>query len=47
MSKEANNLTNALKGESKTQGIWGEMIDQEKSESVPYKIGYNPFSSVR
>jgi DNA recombination protein RmuC len=26
MTKEANNLTNALKGESKTQGIWGEMI---------------------
>ncbi len=26
MSKEANNLTNALKGESKTQGNWGEMI---------------------
>jgi len=26
MSQEANNLTNALKGESKTQGIWGEMI---------------------
>lgn len=26
MSKEANNLTNALKGESKTRGNWGEMI---------------------
>lgn len=26
MSQEARNLTNALKGESKTQGIWGEMI---------------------
>lgn len=26
MSKEANNLTRALKGESKTQGNWGEMV---------------------
>jgi len=26
MSKDANNLTNALKGESKTQGNWGEFI---------------------
>jgi DNA recombination protein RmuC len=26
MSTEAKNLTSALKGESKTQGIWGEMI---------------------
>ncbi len=26
ISKEANNLTNALKGESKTQGNWGEII---------------------
>jgi DNA recombination protein RmuC len=26
MSKEANNLTNALKGQSKTQGNWGEFI---------------------
>ncbi len=26
MSREANNLTNALKGESKTRGNWGEMI---------------------
>ncbi|MEK6772532.1 MAG: DNA recombination protein RmuC [Bdellovibrionota bacterium] len=26
MSKEANNLTRALKGESKTQGHWGELI---------------------
>ena len=26
MSKDANSLTNALKGESKKQGVWGEMI---------------------
>ena len=26
ISKDANNLTNALKGQSKTQGDWGEMI---------------------
>jgi DNA recombination protein RmuC len=26
MSKEANNLTNALKGQSKTQGNWGEFV---------------------
>jgi DNA recombination protein RmuC len=26
MSEEANNLTNALKGQSKTQGNWGELI---------------------
>src|SRR5207247_8090223 len=26
MSKEANNLTRALKGDTKTQGSWGEMI---------------------
>ena len=26
ISEEANNLTNALKGQSKTQGDWGEMI---------------------
>lgn len=35
MSKETNNLTRALKGESKTQGNWGEMI----LESVLEKSG--------
>lgn len=35
MSKDANNLTNALKGESKTQGNWGEMI----LESILEKSG--------
>ncbi len=35
MSKEANNLTNALKGQNKTQGNWGELI----LESVLEKSG--------
>ena len=35
MSKEANNLTNALKGQTKTQGNWGEMI----LESILEKSG--------
>ena len=35
ISKEASNLTNALKGESKTQGNWGEMI----LESILEKSG--------
>jgi len=32
LSKEAQDLTNALKGESKTQGIWGEMVLQRVLE---------------
>jgi len=35
MSKDANNLTSALKGDSKTQGNWGEMI----LESILEKSG--------
>ncbi len=35
ISQEAKNLTNALKGESKTQGLWGEMI----LESILEKSG--------
>lgn len=35
VSEEANNLTNALKGESKTQGNWGEFI----LESILEKTG--------
>ncbi len=35
MTKEASNLTNALKGDSKTQGSWGEMI----LESILEKSG--------
>ncbi|SFV53678.1 DNA recombination protein RmuC [hydrothermal vent metagenome] len=39
MSREANNLTNALKGESKTQGIWGEMILERVLENSGLKAG--------
>lgn len=35
MSKDAQNLTNALKGENKTAGNWGEMI----LESILEKSG--------
>ncbi|MCL4119462.1 UNVERIFIED_CONTAM: hypothetical protein GTU68_064471 [Idotea baltica] len=33
MSKEANNLTNALKGESKTMGNWGELVLEKTLEN--------------
>ncbi len=39
MSKEARDLTNALKGESKTQGIWGEMILERVLENAGLKEG--------
>ena len=39
MSKDANNLTNALKGESKTQGIWGEMILERVLENSGLREG--------
>ncbi len=39
MSKEASNLTNALKGESKTQGIWGEMILERVLENSGLREG--------
>ncbi len=39
MSQEANNLTNALKGESKTQGIWGEMILERVLENSGLRAG--------
>ncbi len=40
MSKEAINLTNALKGHSKSQGIWGEMILQRVLESSGLREGH-------
>ena len=40
MSKEATNLTNALKGESKKQGIWGEMILENVLESSGLRLGH-------
>ena len=39
MSKEAKNLTNALKGENKTQGIWGEMILERVLENSGLRDG--------
>ncbi|MEA3491243.1 MAG: DNA recombination protein RmuC [Campylobacterota bacterium] len=39
MSREANNLTSALKGESKTQGIWGEMILERVLENSGLREG--------
>jgi len=39
MRKDAKNLTNALKGESKTQGIWGEMILERVLENSGLREG--------
>jgi DNA recombination protein RmuC len=40
MAKEANNLTRALKGETKTQGNWGEIILETILEKSGLKKGY-------
>jgi DNA recombination protein RmuC len=40
MSQETKNLTQALKGESKTQGIWGEMILEKVLESSGLRLGH-------
>lgn len=39
MSQDAKNLTKALKGESKKQGIWGEMILERVLESSGLRLG--------
>jgi DNA recombination protein RmuC len=39
MSKEARNLTNALKGDNKTQGIWGEMVLEKVLENSGLRKG--------
>ena len=39
MSLDAKNLTKALKGESKTQGVWGEMILESVLENSGLKLG--------
>ena len=39
MSKDAQNLTNALKGESKKQGVWGEMILERVLENSGLRLG--------
>jgi DNA recombination protein RmuC len=40
MSKEANNLTNALKGNNKTQGNWGEFILSQILDNSGLRSGY-------
>jgi len=40
ISKDAINLTNALKGESKQQGVWGEMVLEHVLEASGLRKGY-------
>lgn len=40
MSKDAINLTNALKGENKTQGSWGELVLERILEESGLRSGY-------
>jgi DNA recombination protein RmuC len=40
ISREATSLTNALRGESKKQGIWGEMILEKVLESSGLRLGH-------
>jgi DNA recombination protein RmuC len=40
MSEDATKLTNALKGEKKTQGNWGEMVLERVLESSGLRAGY-------
>lgn len=40
ISKDAVNLTNALKGQSKVQGLWGEMILEHLLENSGLKAGH-------
>lgn len=40
MSKEATNLTNALKGNNKTQGNWGEFILSQILDNSGLRMGY-------
>ena len=40
MSQDAKNLTKALKGESKKQGIWGEMILESVLENSGLRLGH-------
>ena len=44
ISNDANNLANALKGEAKTQGNWGEMILQQLLEQSGLKEGEQYFT---
>ncbi len=49
MTTEASNLTNALKGDNKKQGIWGEMVLENVLESSGLRLGheYNQEVSIR
>ena len=40
MSSEATNLTNALKGQNKQQGVWGEMVLEKVLESSGLREGH-------
>lgn len=40
MSSDANNLTNALKGQNKQQGVWGEMVLEKVLESSGLREGH-------
>lgn len=40
ISTDAINLTNALKGNSKTQGLWGEMVLEKVLESSGLRLGH-------
>lgn len=40
ISKDAINLTNALKGENKTQGVWGEMVLEHVLEASGLRKGH-------
>ncbi len=40
MSSDANNLTNALKGQNKQQGVWGEMVLETVLESSGLREGH-------
>ncbi|MBT8343844.1 MAG: DNA recombination protein RmuC, partial [Sulfurovum sp.] len=40
ISKDAINLTNALKGDSKTQGVWGEMVLENVLEASGLRKGF-------
>lgn len=40
MSKDAKNLTKALKGESKKQGVWGEMVLESVLENSGLRLGH-------
>lgn len=41
MDKTASRLTNALRGDSKQAGDWGEMVLQELLDSQGFKLGYD------